>query len=249
MPHQIQARHGGDPQRALTTLRDEIDRIDDALLALMEQRVAKAGAVAALKSKAAAAPLPIRPDRERDVLDRLAAAARAMPADAIHAIWRELMALNLQRQQRMELVIHAGAQPIRVASDARQRFGCAAPILVAASAEDALDLARRRHAVAVIELSPLSRWWVALVEDPSLTIFEGLGEDPARPTALAVGQVDGQSLAPGLRYDVLSEATVRRRTAAGETIRPLAVCGHLRLCACEAPQPGLAHAPLAEARL
>lgn len=220
----------------LQAVRSEIDRIDRALLDLMEQRLATSRAVAGLKQDEGNALLLLRPDREADVLRRMASRAEHMPGAAIGVIWRELMALNLQTQKRTEIALHAAQQPVLVTDETRRRFGCAAPIVVTASAEDALDRARGREAIAVIEISPLSSWWVGLFHDETVAIFDCLREN-GRISALAVGRVARDSLPAGLAFPIISEARLRRRTAEGEAIRPLAICGHLRLCISEASPP------------
>lgn len=233
MPHHdALMRPADDAARTdLSLLRSEIDRIDDALLDLMERRLSAAHRVAALKRRADTALLLLRPDREQDVLDRLSARAGHMPPAALGAIWRELMALSLQAQERTEIVLHARQAPVAVTNEARLRFGCAAPILVVGDPAEALERARHRQSVAVIELDPLSGWWAALHDDRRLAIFDALGDEGGAVTALAVGRVGAGRRAGA--YPILTEAALRRRMEAGEAIRPLAMCGHLRLCAAE----------------
>lgn len=218
----------------LQAVRARIDRIDQAILDLMEERLSTSLAVAALKSDADRSHLLLRPDREQEVIDRLGRRSKRMPKAAISVVWRELMALNLQSQRRTEIALHAAEQPVLVTDEARRRFGCAAPILVSGTPDEALDRARSHEAVAVIELSPLSSWWVALFHDESIAIFDCLREN-GRISALVVGRVAPASLPSGLTFPIVSEATLARRLEADENIRPLAICGHLRLCIAEGP--------------
>ncbi len=236
MPHSdaVAPPSGPSAPTNLQTVRAEIDRVDEALLELMERRLATSLAIAELKKDASSAHLLLHPDREQHVLDRLAGRATRMSPAAIGVIWRELMALNLQTQRRMEIVLHATEQPVLVTDEARRRFGCAAPIVVAGSAEDALERARTREAVAVVELNPVSSWWIELFNEQSLVIFDYL-RGAGRVSALAIGRVGADTLAPGLSFPIMAEASLRQRIAAGETIRPLAISGHLRLCLCEDP--------------
>ena len=226
-----------EPHRAplpdLEMLRAEIDRIDDDLLGLIEQRLAKAAAVAALKVKEQPTCLRLRPERERQVLDRISRRAGGLPPPAVRVLWRELMGLSLQAQARTEIVLCAPHRPISIADGARLRFGCQAPMLVAESAEEALDRARTNEAVAVIELSPLCDWWVALAAEPNLTIFDCLKDGEGRVVALLVGRVMPTTNGSGPAYPIVSEAALRRRLAEGEPIRPLAMSGDLRLCMVE----------------
>jgi chorismate mutase len=217
------------PAAELQALRARIDRIDNELLDLMEQRLACAAAVAACKAEDGSR-LRHRPGREQQVLDRLTARARTMPAPAVAAIWRDLMGANLQAQTPTHLVIHCPAQPVLVTDRARLRFGGAAPIVAAGTAQDALDRARRCEAIAVIEFSPLSGWWVELFHDEALSIFDCLRDRHGRIVALVVGRVAAEHVAGDTRFLVLGDGALRRRTRAGETLKTLAICGNLRLC-------------------
>jgi chorismate mutase len=221
------------PSPDLETLRADIDRIDDALLDLIGQRLAKAGAIAALKAKEQPNCLRLRPDRERNVLDSVSRRAGRLPEAAVRTIWRELMGLSLQAQARTEIVLCAPHRPIQIADGARRRFGCQAPMLVAESAEEALDRARTNEAVAVIELSPLCDWWVVIAADRSLTIFDCLRDGEGRVVALLAGRVMPTDHGSGPTYPIISEAALRRRLSEGEPIRPLAMSGDLRLCMAE----------------
>ena len=214
----------------LDTLRSEIDRIDDELLELMERRLASAAAIARLKTQARPSGLLLRPDRERDVLDRLARRARHIPAAAVRMIWRELMGLSLQAQRRTELVVCAPQRPILVTDRARVRFGCQAPILAAEDPAEALERARTREAIAVIELSPLSSWWTALSGEDGMTIFDCLTDDHGRISALLVGRLPHGQEGRLPLFPIISEGSLRRRMSEGEAIQPLAMSGGLRLC-------------------
>lgn len=218
------------PVPDLETLRGEIDSIDDALLGLIEERLAKAGAIAALKAKEQPTCLRLRPDRERNLLDGIARRAGRVPGSAVRAIWRELMGLSLQAQSRTEIVLCAPHRPILIADGARLRFGCQAPMLSAESAEEALGRARTNEAVAVIELSPLCDWWVVLASSHDLTIFDCLENNEGRVVALLVGRVSRSDHGSGPAYPILTDAALRRRMAEGEPIRPLAISGDHRLC-------------------
>ena len=218
------------PAPELQALRDRIDRIDCELLDLMEQRLACAAAVAACKAQAEEARQGLRPAREQQVIDRLTVRAGRMPAPAVTAIWRELMGANLQAQTQVQIVIHCPEQPVLVTDLARLRFGGAAPILAAGTPQDALDRARHREAIAVIEFSPLSSWWVALFHDEALTIFDCLRDRRGRIVALIVGRVAAQDVTEDTSFLVLGDGSLRRRTGAGDQVKTLAICGNLRLC-------------------
>jgi len=218
------------PGLDLETLRTEIDRIDARLLELMEERLTCSGAIAALKGGEEADQLRLRPARETQVIARLAGRAERMPAASVAAIWRELMGINLQAQQATHIVIHCPHQPVLVTDQARLRFGGAAPIVEAGTPQDALDRARNREAIAVIEFSPLSNWWVELFHDETLTIFDCLRDRHGRIVALVIGRVAARHATSDTSFLVLGDGALRRRTEAGDKVQTLAICGNLRLC-------------------
>ena len=211
----------------LAALRSEIDRIDDALLALIEQRFALTDGIAAQKQ--AGSTLCLRPRREVEVLERLTGRS-ALPRDTVAALWRELMGLSVQAQQRTAITLHAPAQPIMLTNLVRQRFGSAAPIIVSERPGEALDRARTSNTIAVVELHPLSQWWIELVDDPTLVIFDGLGTPDDAIAALVIGRIAPDDLLGDISFPILTDAALRRRTDAGEPIRTLAAAGAMRLC-------------------
>lgn len=219
-----------EPGLDLQTLRTEIDRIDTQLLQLMEERLFCSAAIAACKAGEDDAQLRLRPEREQQVIDRLIAGAERMPAPAITAVWRELMGANLQAQRSVHIVVHCPEQPVLVTDQARLRFGGAAPIIAAGTPQDALDRARNREAIAVIEFSPLSSWWVELFHDEQLTIFDCLRDRHGRIVALVVGRIAARHATADTAFLVLGDGSLRRRTEAGDAVKTLAICGNLRLC-------------------
>lgn len=220
------------PAPAIEALRSEIDRIDAALLTLMEQRLSLSRDIAAAKAPGPRA-LLLRPDREEQVVGRLAALSSRIPQSSIAAIWRELMALNLQAQRRTELVIHAPHYAGGVAGRASARFGVSTPMVHVETAERALDKARSGEAIAVIELDQRDGWWRVLADDPALVIIDELRGAGGRGSALAVGRVARGHLARRQRWQVIEEAELVARICRGETICPLAAAGTLRLCIVE----------------
>ena len=232
MPQAAIAAHADVPLAGLDlqTLRTEIDRIDTRLLQLMEERLVCSAAIAACKAQDDDAQLRLRPAREQQVIDRLIASAGRMPAPAVTAVWRELMGANLQAQGGVNIVVHCPEQPVLVTDQARLRFGGAAPIVAAGTAQDALAYARTREAIAVIEFSPLSGWWVELFYDEQLTIFDCLRDRRGRIVALVVGRVAARHVTEDTSLLVLGDGSLRRRANAGDEVKTLAICGNLRLC-------------------
>jgi hypothetical protein len=119
---------------------------------------------------------------------------------------------------------------VLVTDQARLRFGGAAPIVSAGTPQDALERARNREAIAVIEFSPLSNWWVELFHDETLSIFDCLRDKHGRIVALVIGRVAAAHLTSDTAFLVLGDGSLRRRTDAGDQVKTLAICGNLRLC-------------------
>ena len=192
----------------LAALRSEIDRLDDALLALVEQRVAAAREIAELKRNEANSRLRLRPAREAAVVERLVRQARTSPEKLVRQVWREIMACCLDLQVHTDLIVHAEKRPAPLTDAMRRRFGCAGRMTVVASPVEALETARRREAIAVIELDPASDWWTVLKDDPKLAIFDCLKDDEDRIIALAIGRIIEEDLraCPQLRIIEETEA-------------------------------------------
>lgn len=184
----------------LDAARHAIDTLDDQLLALIERRFDLSLEVAALK-QSDDGHLKIRPRREAQVLARLTARATTATPALIAHVWRELMAHSVQAQVPTTLVVHAPASAVSGLGDRmRERFGRAAPILLAASPDEALDRARDGQAIAAIALDA-SGWWTRLSDEPALTIFDRFGG--GSDLTLLVGRIDQADVAPGCGAEVL----------------------------------------------
>lgn len=173
----------------VSALRAEIDRVDDALLALVERRVELTAAMAALKADAPDR-LRIRPRREAEVVGRLTRRARAAPPAMVEHLWRTLMSYGLRDQARMDLVLHAPGDRLALHAAVRTRFGPAPDLRWAAGEADALDAASREEAVAVVVRADPPD-----LRGTSLTAFERL--DLGDATAYAIGRVDPADVADG----------------------------------------------------
>lgn len=212
--------------RDLQSLRSELDRIDDALLDLVEQRLSRSRHIGSLKR--ASEGTPLRRRRESEIVSRLARRASTAKATEVATIWRALMGVSVQAQRVMAIVVHAPDRGVQVTDASRRAFGCAAPLAEADDPEEALDRARRGDAIAVIELAPAEGWWTMLA-DGDLRPFELLRDRDGRPIAVAVGQ----GVEPGEAILVLADRELRRRRDQGEAYRTLSMSGDMRLCLAE----------------
>lgn len=135
--------------QTLDQLRCEIDRIDDALLELVEQRLAATRGLATIKD-AGGDVLKLRPRREAEVVARLTARWQQVEPSLIRHLWSTLMAYGVQGQARMELVLCGERDRLALQDAVRVRFGPAASLRWVANEDEALRAARTSEAVAVI---------------------------------------------------------------------------------------------------
>ncbi|MDB5722448.1 MAG: 3-deoxy-D-arabinoheptulosonate-7-phosphate synthase [Alphaproteobacteria bacterium] len=173
----------GAASSTLQTLRGEIDRVDDAILELIEQRLAASSAVAASKDAEGDGRLKLRPRREAEVIGRLAARSDA-PRDLIAQVWRTLMSHGLQAQARTEIVVCAGRDRLSLYEMVRGRFGPAAPVRWVKDPAEAIEAARSGEAVAVI-----SDHFAIDAGDDGLIVFDTIEEKDGKPVARCVGRV------------------------------------------------------------
>ncbi|MDP9413032.1 MAG: chorismate mutase [Pseudomonadota bacterium] len=170
---------------SLEAIRSEIDRLDDALLELLERRIAASIKVAALKQAEHSDRLRIRPAREAAIIERLTGRARHASPALVTQIWRAVMAHSVQTQVRMELVLCADGDKANLLRKVRTRFGEAAPVRWVEDAAEALDAARNREAVAIV--AP------ALVDPAqlqgSISVFDAIRDGAGEVLALAIGRV------------------------------------------------------------
>jgi 3-deoxy-7-phosphoheptulonate synthase len=167
---------------ALDSLRAEIDRLDDAILTLIEQRLAASSAVAALKDAEADDRLKFRPRRQTEVIARLQQGAESAPAPLVGAVWRELMGHGLQAQARTSLILAGAVDRAVLEAHVRSHFGYAFPIAWAGSGAEALRRARDEEAVAVIA-GPLPQL------EPALSVCDIVRASDGSAVAQAVGRI------------------------------------------------------------
>ncbi|MDO5102029.1 MAG: prephenate dehydratase [Lautropia sp.] len=122
-------------QDGIAAVRQQIDALDQQLLALVNERAKLAQRIGALKKDANDAPV-YRPEREAMVIRKLQAANRGpLPAAAISSIWRELMSAcrGLERPLRVAFLGPVGTFSEQAM---RRRFGDAVEGVPCTSIDD-----------------------------------------------------------------------------------------------------------------
>jgi chorismate mutase/prephenate dehydratase len=128
----------------LDDLRKRIDELDDQILKLLDERAGVMSDVAAAKRDAGIARFD--PERERQVLDRLASRANRFPATAIRAVYREVMSASLALQEPIK-VAYLGPEGTFSHAAARQFFGLAVAYSEATTFDGIFDAVTRKQAM------------------------------------------------------------------------------------------------------
>lgn len=124
-----------DKGRGIDKLRLKIDALDDELASLVERRAALAKEIGALKKGAPA----YRPEREAEILKKIAASAKTLSAERKTAIFREIISACRGLEEAIR-VAYLGPQGTFSEQAVRKHFGRA----VEALAEGSVDEAFRR---------------------------------------------------------------------------------------------------------
>jgi len=141
-------------------LRDEIDRVDTALLDLIAQRMDLAQAVRRAKSGVDV----WRPSREESHVRNLAQKAGETAPELVSRIWAELTSASLTIQGPIRLHIAMGNDDAAMRTMVNERFGAAIPISAYPTASGALAAAHADPEGVAVLPAPggMNNWWTAL---------------------------------------------------------------------------------------
>ena len=148
---------------SLEALREEINRIDDALQDLLMERAAIADNVRRSKHET-----PVwRPAREAQILRRLIMRHKgSFPRTTIIQIWREIVSAMVRLQGEFAVAIYNPKNNKVYQNLARDHFGCQAPLEIHSSARAALTAVQDGSAtVCVLPIPEDSEdvpWWPIL---------------------------------------------------------------------------------------
>lgn len=174
-------------------VRQEIDRVDTALLGLIAERLDLAAEVRRSKSGVGV----WRPSREESHVRDLALRAGDTPSELVSTIMAELMSASLALQGPMRLHIALEGDALSAWSLVRDRFGAALPTVNYPTASAALGAAASEaEAVAVVNApGGMTRWWTALCHGGAMDNLHILAALPRTgecewPKAVAVAETD-----------------------------------------------------------
>jgi chorismate mutase len=179
--------------RPLAALRSELDRIDDAMHALLMERAAVVEEVGAMKNSIA-----LRPGREAAILRRLLARhSGKLPRQTLVRMWRELFAGTTAMQGHFSITACDSDRSGAYTQLAREHFGVLTPLRVHRSPAQAIAEISRGSAAAAVLPVPVEQdgaeapgWWTALLhrDEPRIYIVARLPFWSARPEGAAQAQ-------------------------------------------------------------
>ncbi|WP_427454613.1 chorismate mutase [Litorimonas sp. WD9-15] len=181
----------------IEVIRREIDRVDNALLDLIAERLELSAQVRKAKSGMRV----WRPSREDSHVRQLAAEARSTSASLVSTIWAELMSASLAAQGPMRLHVALEGDVLSNWSLVRDRFGAALSIKTYPTTSAALAGCYAEDEGVAVLPSPapppggMVSWWTALGPGGAMEgmhILAGLprtGRDDW-PQAVAVATAD-----------------------------------------------------------
>ncbi len=176
----------------LAGLRAELDRIDDALHALLMERARVVEQVAKAGKRGA-----YRPGREASIIRRLLRRHRgALPPQTLVRIWRELLAGTTAMQGPFTVAVYEPDSGAGFTQAAREHFGALTPLHAFGSPATALvEVSRGAATVAVLPVpsetdAARDVWWTALLrnDEPRMHVVGRLPFWAPRPEGAAVAQ-------------------------------------------------------------
>ncbi len=174
-PDARSAQAAGKP--SLGDLRQEIDRLDDALHDLLMRRAGVVEQVGQLGKTS------YRPGREADVIRRLVARhAGPLPARALGRLWREIFAANIAIETAFAVSVCDSTGDGAYAAAAREHFGALTPLRVHRTPAQAIAEVSARAATAAVLPMPVEEeaariaWWVPLLhrDEPRIHVVAKL---------------------------------------------------------------------------
>lgn len=157
----------------LDSLRREVDRLDEAMVDLLVERMRVVQEIARVKQAEADGRPAIRPAREAQIIRRLAGRADGrFPALALSRMWRELLAATTRAQRPFAVAACVPAEAPGLWDVARDHFGSLTPLRRVDSPQQALRLLTAGEAqLACLPLpGEQDSWWTYLLHGPGKEI-------------------------------------------------------------------------------
>ena len=162
-------------QDELARLRAEIDRIDDAVVALLLERISVVRQVGVVKTAQQGEQngIALRPAREAEIIRRLVdAAGPTLPAAALTRMWRELLAATTRLQTPFKVAFLNDPIAPEIRTLARDHFGALTPLIAVETAHQGFRVIAAGDADLLVLPTPQDDryWWLrvalTLIDSP-----------------------------------------------------------------------------------
>jgi len=198
---------------ALSHIREEIDAIDDQLIALLQARCAYVEQVGELKANSGITGSFIRPKRESDMMqmvtDRFADSP--FPAETAAHMWRLIIGASLAMESPINTAVHCPDRSLVPYFMSREYFGSVVPSAVCENAAQVVVACEEnQHTVGVVNLqdtSSIPAWWLQVaLSSQNLRVFtcipfvQRLSGTAAKNPFLAIGQVVPEETGDDISY-------------------------------------------------
>jgi chorismate mutase len=221
-------RRGGEP--TLMELRQEIDRIDDAVHGLLIERGEIIGSLIAVK-RTQESGSAFRPAREAAMMRRLVERHRGLlPLDTVESIWRVIISTFTFVQASYAVHADVSAGDALVRDSARFHFGFTVPLQTHVGAASVIDaVAASKGDLGLVPATALAgagAWWSSLEGAAAPKIIARLPfvERPDHPASLPLFVVSKPLAADAAanEVEIYSVAVAGWSAAAARAISPLA---------------------------
>ncbi len=168
---------------SLEEIRAEIDRIDDAMHALLIERSAVISDLIEIKKvqssddgDPARRTSAFRPAREASMMRAMIERHTGLlPLDTVESIWRVIISTFTYVQAPYEVMYGRGDDGLAMRDVARFHFGYTVPVVEFDAAKDVLEaVGTRGDALGIIPLTSDGAWWTALESDDAPNVIARL---------------------------------------------------------------------------
>lgn len=198
---------------ALSHIREEIDAIDDQLIALLQARCAYVEQVGELKASSGLTGSFIRPKRESDMMKMVTSrfADSPFPAETAAHMWRLIIGASLSMESPINTAVHCPDRSLVPYFMSREYFGSIIPSAIFENAAQVIVACEENpHTVGVVNLqdtSSIPAWWLQVaLSSQKLRIFtcvpfvQRLSGTAAKNPFLAIGQVEPEETGDDISY-------------------------------------------------
>lgn len=154
----------------LAEFRQQIDALDDKIIALLKERIGIVSQVGAMKRQAHPGQCPIRAGREAEMVRRIIGAFEGgvFPPAAAAAMWRILIGASTSIENQLKLSVYAPDKEETLFWLAREYFGPSVPAARQSQAKRVIgDVLDGKASVGIVPRprgGDTGQWWTSLIQ-------------------------------------------------------------------------------------